>query len=168
LTYAGLPLESARLPRGISVDHWLDLLRKGTPSYAAQPYQQFAAAHRAAGHDGEVRKILMKQRQDQIDRGGLTRAERAWARLTGLTLGYGYQPWRALVFLVAIAMIAVILALLTLGAHGGLARVDPHPPTATKCSAVERVGVGLDLGLPLKRFAHSRDMITAHHRDRPQ
>jgi hypothetical protein len=76
------------------------------------------------------------------------RAERAWARLTGLTLGYGYQPWRALLFLVAVATIAVVLAV-TLGAHGGVARTDPHPPAASRCSAVERVGVGLDLGLPL-------------------
>jgi hypothetical protein len=76
------------------------------------------------------------------------RAERAWARLTGLTLGYGYQPWRALLFPVAVATIAVVLAV-TLGAHGGVARTDPHPPAASRCSAVERVGVGLDLGLPL-------------------
>jgi hypothetical protein len=52
LTYAGLPLESARSPQGISVDRWLSLLREGTPSYAAQPYQHFASAHRAAGNDG--------------------------------------------------------------------------------------------------------------------
>jgi hypothetical protein len=142
LTYTGLPLE-------ISSRDWLRLLREGTPRYAAQPYQQFAGGHRAAGHDGEVRRILMAQRQDQIDRQALTgRAERAWARLTGLTLGYGYQPWRALLALVAIATIAVVLAL-TLGAHGGVARTRPQPPAATRCSAVERVGVGLDLGLPL-------------------
>jgi hypothetical protein len=91
----------------------------------------------------------MAQRQDQIDRGALTgRAERAWARLTGVTLGYGYQPWRALLALLAVAATAVVLAL-TLGAHGGVARVDPKPPAASRCSAVERVGVGLDLGLPL-------------------
>jgi hypothetical protein len=142
LTYAGLPV-------GISSRDWLRLLRQATPSYAAQPYQQFAGAHRAAGHDGEVRRILMAQRQDQIDRKALTgRAERAWARLTGLTLGYGYQPWRALLALLAVATTAVVLAV-TLGAHGGVARTDPHPPAATRCSAVERVGVGLDLGLPL-------------------
>jgi hypothetical protein len=142
LTYAGYPF-------GISSHDWLRLLREATPRYAAQPYQQFAGAHRAAGHDGEVRRILMAQRQDQIDRRALTgRAERAWARLTRLTLGYGYQPWRALLALVAIATTAVVLAV-TLGAHGGVARVDPHPPAATRCSAVERVGVGLDLGLPL-------------------
>jgi hypothetical protein len=91
----------------------------------------------------------MAQRQDQIDRRALTgRADRAWARLTGVTLGYGYQPWRALLALVAIAATAVVLAL-TLGAHGGVARTHPQPPAATRCSAVERVGVGLDLGLPL-------------------
>jgi hypothetical protein len=149
LTYAGLPLDHTRSPEGISVDRWLDLLRNATRSYAAQPYQQFAGAHRAAGNDGAVRKILMAQRQVQIDRGVLTgRADRAWARLTGLTLGYGYQPWRALIALVVVAAIAVALAL-SLGAQGGLARVNPKPPTATQCSVVERIAVGLDLGLPL-------------------
>jgi hypothetical protein len=67
-----------------------------------------------------------------------------------MTLGYGYQPWRALLLLIAVAITSVGLAL-TLGAHGGLARTDPQPPTATQCSAVERVAVGLDLGLPLLR-----------------
>jgi hypothetical protein len=143
LTYAGLPISPPDWD-------WLDLLREATPSYAAQPYQHLAAAYRAAGHDGKVRRILMAQRQAQIsDRQLLPRrGERAWARVTGLTLGYGYQPWRALLFLIAVATTAVVLALI-LGAHGGLARIDPQPPTATQCSAVERVAVGLDLALPL-------------------
>ena len=42
----------------------------------------------------------------------------------------------------------MVLAL-TLGARGGVARVDSHPLAASRCSVVERVGVGLDLGLPL-------------------
>jgi hypothetical protein len=142
LTYAGLPV-------GISSQEWLRLLREGTPAYAAQPYQQFAGAHRAAGHDGEARKILMAQRSDQINRRALTgRGERAWAWLTGKLLGYGYQPWRALLGLLVVAAIAVVLAI-TLGAHGGIACTDPQPPAAACCSLVERVGVGLDLGLPL-------------------
>ena len=141
LTYPGLP-------RRIPPRDWLRLLREATPWYTAQPYQQLASAHRAAGHDGEVRRVLIAQRQDQIARALTGRGERAWARLTGLTLGYGYQPWRALVALVAIATLAVVLAV-TLGAHGGVARTNPQSPAATQCSAVERVGVGLDLGLPL-------------------
>ncbi|HEX8858647.1 MAG TPA: hypothetical protein VGC06_06030 [Actinomycetes bacterium] len=71
--------------------------------------------------------------QDRLQRAAIVEADRRW---------------RALLALVAIAMIAVVLALI-LGAHGGAARPDPHPPAATPCSAVERVGVGLDLGLPL-------------------
>jgi hypothetical protein len=142
LTYAGRPV-------GTSSPDWLRLLREDTRSYAAQPYQQFASAQRAAGHDGEARRTLMAQRRDQINRGALTgRAERAWARLTGLTLGYGYQPWRALLFLLGVATIAVVLAVV-LGARGGVARTDPKPPSATECSVVERVGVGVDIGLPL-------------------
>src|SRR5262245_58907797 len=39
LTYAGVPGR-------ISPEDWRELLREGTPSYAAQPYQQLAAGYR--------------------------------------------------------------------------------------------------------------------------
>jgi hypothetical protein len=138
------------VPRGIDTDTWLTLLREATPVYAPQPYQELAAAHRAAGHESQARRILIAQRRDQINRGALTgRAERAWARLTGVTLGYGYQPWRALIGLFAILGVAVLLALV-LGGHGGLAQVQSQPlPTSVQCGAIDRIGVGLDLGTPL-------------------
>lgn len=141
LTYAGLP-------GGIDTTAWLRLLREGTPAYAAQPYQQLAAAHRAAGHDSQVRRILIAQRRDQLDRGALTgRTERAWAHVTGLLLGYGYHPWRALVCLLVTIALAVT-ASIALGAAGGLTQVTT-PPTTTPCTVVERIGIGLDLGTPL-------------------
>lgn len=138
------------LPEGLSTGEWLRLLAQGTPDYAAQPYQHLAAAHRAAGHDSEARRVLMTQRRDQIRRHALTgRAARAWARLTGVFLGYGYQPWRALLGLLAVLATAVALALV-LGGHGGLAQVHTPPSaTAQACTVVERIGVGLDLGTPL-------------------
>ena len=142
LTYSGVP-------EGVSTRDWLRMLQSYTPAYAAQPYQQLAAAHRAAGHDHEVRKILMTQRRDQIRRRALAhRPERGWARLTGFVLGYGYQPWRALVALLAILAASVVLAI-SVGGHGGLARTHPPTPAAVNCSVVERAGVGLDMGLPL-------------------
>ncbi|WP_216211182.1 hypothetical protein [Amycolatopsis aidingensis] len=144
LTYAGLPQK-------VSVTAWLDLLRDGTPDYAAQPYQHFATAHRAAGHDTEARKILMTQRRDQLDRYALTgHTARGWARLTGWLLGYGYQPGRALIWLVATIITAVILTV-CLGSHGGLvqARMPATSPAPTACTLVEQIGVGLDLGTPL-------------------
>ncbi|MFI5606857.1 hypothetical protein ACIA77_06585, partial [Amycolatopsis sp. NPDC051903] len=142
LVYSGLP-------RTNSTD-WLSLLGEATPAYSAQPYQQLAAAHRAAGHDREARRVLIQQRRDQIRRGALTgRGERSWARLTGLLLGYGYQPWRALWGLLATLTLAGLITA-WLGAHGGLAQIQT-PPSATPaaCTLVERVGVGLDLGTPL-------------------
>jgi hypothetical protein len=139
LTYTGLPV-------GLPLPRWLRLLRDGTPDYRAQPYQQLAAVYRAAGHDSEVRRILIAQRRDQIHRRALTgRGERAWVRITGLTLGYGYQPWRALLALLAITAVAVTLAV-TLGSHGALARTAA---AGSACTTTEQVGVGLDLGLPL-------------------
>ncbi|HEU5472728.1 MAG TPA: hypothetical protein VFV67_18935 [Actinophytocola sp.] len=137
-----------QLPVGLSAGSWLKLLSEGTPDYAAQPYQQLAAAHRAAGHDSEARRILMEQRRNQIRRGAITeRTERAWARITGLTLGYGYQPWRALIGLFAVVFIAVVLAVI-LGGHGGLMQTRTTS-TSLGCTLVERISVGLDLGTPL-------------------
>ena len=66
LTYAGVPQQ-------ISVRDWLDLLRDGTPGYAAQPYQQLAAGYRALGDERQAREILMAQRDHE-----LTRADTRW------------------------------------------------------------------------------------------
>jgi hypothetical protein len=142
LTYGDLPA-----PVGLS--RWLELLRDHTPGYSAQPYQQLAAVHRAAGHDSEVRDILMAQRRDQIDRGGLRPRDRAWARFTGLALGFGYQPWRALLLLLAVLAGSVALAVVLGGPGGGLEHTARASTRTTPCSVVELVGVGLDLGLPV-------------------
>jgi hypothetical protein len=153
LAYAGLPA-------GRPLRWWLNLLRHGTPGYAAQPYQQLATAHRAAGHDSEARRIVMAQRRDQIQRKAITtRRERAWARFTGLTLGYGYQPWRALVGLLAVLVAGVALAVSN---DDAFAHTNDSPTPGASCVTVERIGVGVDLGLPLiKTTARSQCDLTA-------
>jgi hypothetical protein len=143
LTYAGRPV-------GVTTQEWLRLIRDATPSYAAQPYQYLAAALNAAGHDGEAREVLITQRRDQIDRNALTgKGDRAWARFTGVMLGYGYKPSRALVYLLGVIIASVALAL-TLGAHGGLAYPNPLAgKPAIRCSTLQQVGAGLNLGEPM-------------------
>ncbi|GGO18885.1 hypothetical protein [Micromonospora parathelypteridis] len=141
LTYSGLP-------RPASLRHWLTLLREHTPRYSAQPYQHLAAAYRAAGHDRDARTILIAQRRDQLHRAGLSAAERAWGRLTGITLGYGYQPWRALLLLLATLAVAVALSVVG-GHHGGLAQKPLTSGAAAACTSIDQIGVGLDLGAPL-------------------
>ncbi|NEB77107.1 hypothetical protein G3I40_18040 [Streptomyces sp. SID14478] len=142
MTYSGIP-------GGMDVHRMLALIRDGSSVYAAQPYQQLAAVYRAAGHDREVRRILMAQRRDQVHGGALAgAAQRAWVRLTGLLIGYGYQPWRAVVWLLCVMAVSVGCAL-ALGSQGALTRTAAAGAAPARCSAVEQIGVGLDMGLPL-------------------
>ena len=142
LTYAGVPQ--------ISDPKWLDLLRNWTPDYAAQPYQQLAAGYRALGDERQVREILMAQRDDQLARTQPRPrwTERLWGRITKVTLGYGYKPWRALWFLAGVLAVSCVLAVV-LGAHGALVQTSkkalPHQP----CTVIQQVSVGLDLNLPV-------------------
>ncbi len=85
LTYTGVPQQ-------ISARAWLDLLRNGTPGYAAQPYQQLAAGYRALGDERKARDILMAHRDDELARADTRWPERLWGKITKYTLGYGYQP----------------------------------------------------------------------------
>jgi hypothetical protein len=141
LTYAGVP-------QGISAGDWLDLLRYGTLSYAAQPYQQLAAGYRALGDEQQAREILMTQRDDELTRADTRLPERLWGRITKLTLGYGYQPWRALLFLGAVVVLSCVLAVM-LGAHGALAQTSKTATPGRSCTVVQQVSVGLDLNLPV-------------------
>ncbi|MBQ0980678.1 hypothetical protein [Micromonospora sp. M61] len=141
LTYSGQP-------RPASLRRWLTLLREETPRYSAQPYQQLAAAYRSAGHDRDARTILIAQRRDQLQRAGLSAAEHAWGRLIGITLGYGYQPWRALLLLLATLAVAVALSVVG-GHHGGLAQKAVASGAVAACTSIDQIGVGLDLGAPL-------------------
>jgi len=141
LTYAGVPGR-------ISAEGWRELLRWGTPDYAAQPYQQLAAGLRALGDDQQVRQTLMAQRDDQLARASTRRTERYWGWMTKVTLGYGYQPWRALWFLVAVVALSCVLAVV-LGAHGALAQTSATATPGRSCTVVQQVSVGLDLNLPV-------------------
>jgi hypothetical protein len=143
LSYAGVP-------QRISAQDWLDLLRDGTPRYAAQPYQQLAAGYRALGGERQARKVLMAQRDDQLTRIDPRPrwSERLWGRITKLTLGYGYQPWRALLFLAAVVALSGVLAV-ALGSHGALAQTGKTATPGRSCTVIQQVSVGLDLNLPV-------------------
>lgn len=141
LTYAGVP---GRIP----AQDWRELLREGTPGYAAQPYQQLAAGYRALGDDRQARQTLMAQRDDQLARAPARWAERLWGSVTKVTLGYGYQPWRAIWFLAAVVAVSCLLAVV-LGSHGALRQTSQTRTPGRSCTVVQQVSVGLDLNLPV-------------------
>ncbi|PWW58372.1 hypothetical protein [Actinokineospora spheciospongiae] len=140
---------------------WLHLVRCHTTAYHASPYQRLAAVERAAGHDGNARRILIAQQGDLLRRspaavgGPVTRFSH---RLWGALAGYGYRTRRT-----AAALLLAVTAAGLLGYAAG--QVDtrpghhaaertvqpgsPSPAVGVACSSVELVGLGLDRGLPL-------------------
>jgi hypothetical protein len=153
LTYAGVPGPSSDKQRNAdkqpdSAQCWRKLLREGTPAYTAQPYQHLAAGYRALGDDRQVRQTLIAQREDQLARTNPGRWERWWGRITRLTLGYGYKPWRALWFLAGVLAVSCLLAVV-LGAHGALAQPSKTASPERSCTVIQQVSVGLDLNLPV-------------------
>ena len=69
-------------------------------------------------------------------------------RITKVTLGYGYQPWRALLFLAGVVVASCVRAVV-LGAHGALAQTDKTATPGRSCTVVQQISVGLDRNLPV-------------------
>jgi hypothetical protein len=74
--------------------------------YSPQPYSQLAKVYRAEGYDRAAREVLVasqiKRRSQQSGWRGLP--GRAWSRLLWATVGYGYRPWLALLWLIALVV----------------------------------------------------------------
>lgn len=85
--------------RGARITGRLDL-RGATvccPLVCEQPYEQLASCYTAIGQPGQARKVLYARERQQRD--GKAPLARVWSRLQDLTVGYGYQPWRAALWL---------------------------------------------------------------------
>lgn len=131
----------------IALKTLLTLLRMRTPHYAAQPYQQLAATYRAEGHARDARAVLIAQQEDLRARGQLGGPlTKTWHRISGLTIGYGYRPGRALLGLLLTIVIANGLVL-TAAATGHTSHTQSRPPGP--CTPVEHIGLAADLAIPL-------------------
>ncbi|MCQ4208910.1 pentapeptide repeat-containing protein [Streptomyces longispororuber] len=107
------------------------------PHYAPQPYEQLAAHYRRSGQEAEARRVLLVR--ERTRRATLGPAGRAWGRLLDATVGYGYRPWLA----------GIWLALLTLL---GSAVFAAHTPVANKKGEgppFHAVPYALDLMVPI-------------------
>jgi hypothetical protein len=90
----------------------------------------------------------MAQRDDELARADTRWQEWLWGKITKITLGYGYQPWRALLFLAAGGG-DLVRAGSVLGVHGALAQTKDTAAPGQPCTVAQRVSVGLDLNLPV-------------------
>ncbi|MFE7898338.1 hypothetical protein ACFU3E_12635, partial [Streptomyces sp. NPDC057424] len=132
---------------------WLQVLRQCMPDYAPEPYKQLAEVCRTAGDEAQAKAVLIAQqdaygktlRQGDSRRHGA----RVWHWVSRVTVRYGYQPSRALWYLLAV--LAVSCALLVVADIQGWL-VHPSARGGGRCGIVESVGSALDRTVPLLGF----------------
>ncbi|MEV5816056.1 oxidoreductase [Streptomyces mutabilis] len=111
-------------------------IRRG-PGYNPQPYEQLASWYRKAGHDDDARRVLLAKQRHR--RRTLPPAARGWGYLLDLTVGYGYRPWLAGVWLLALTL----LGTLSFGAH------SPSPVKRGEGVPFQPLVYTLDLLIPI-------------------
>jgi hypothetical protein len=139
LTYLAL---EPQLPAGQRL-RWLT---RHPDDQVPQPYEQLAAHYTSLGQPTQARRVLLaRERLQRRDRPLLART---WGIVQDVTVGYGYQPWRALLWL------ALLLA-------AGSILFTAAPPLPLQLSATPHFNAiiyTLDLLLPvvdLGRNTHS-------------
>jgi hypothetical protein len=79
----------------------LDWLHRDTDGYQPQPYERLAQCYRSIGLDAEGRSVLLAKQRDR--RAIQTPPRKFWGLMQDLTVGYGYRPFRAAMWLITLA-----------------------------------------------------------------
>ncbi|MFG2091366.1 MULTISPECIES: hypothetical protein [unclassified Spirillospora] len=120
---------------------WLALAPDG---HQPQPYERLAAHYTALGQPAEARRVLLAK--ERLAHRAGTPAGRVWGLLQEATVAYGYQPWRAVLWLALL----VTAGGLVYGAH------PPQPLKADEAPHFNPVVYTLDLLLPLVDLGQQR------------
>jgi hypothetical protein len=92
----------------ITAEKRLKWLRLQDPIYfSLQPYEQLAKVFRQMGHESDAREVQIAKNYDLRRYGKLSWHSLMWNKFLGFTVGYGYQPWRAVLILAFIATIGM-------------------------------------------------------------
>ncbi|SHE62302.1 translocation/assembly module TamB domain-containing protein [Streptoalloteichus hindustanus] len=75
----------------------LSWLRRVLPDYTPGPYEQLASVYRVNGDEERAEKVLIAKQQRRYAE--LGPAGRVWGFLQEWTVGYGYRPWLAVLWL---------------------------------------------------------------------
>lgn len=114
----------------------MDWVRRN-PGYSPQPYEQLAGWYRKVGHDDDARRVLLAKQRHR--RRTLRPAGRASGHVLDATVGYGYRPWLAGVWLLAL----ILLGTLVFTAH------DPTPVKQGEGAPFQPFVYTLDLLIPI-------------------
>jgi hypothetical protein len=76
------------------------LARQPSDDFRPQPYEQLIRVLRQMGHDRDARRVAIAKQKALRKSGQLGMAARAWNLALGATIGHGYRPWLAIVWMV--------------------------------------------------------------------
>jgi hypothetical protein len=137
----GFVYDAIRASPEVTVEQRLDWLERDLDGYSPQKYEQLAGAYRRTGQEQEARAVAIAKQRAR--RQVLSRPGRLWSRLLGVTVGYGYQPWRALWWLAGFVTVGAVL----------FANAYPSATTATtpagQLPVFQPVVYALDVLLPV-------------------
>jgi hypothetical protein len=86
---------------------WLQL--QSDKPFRPQPYKMIAEVLKKAGHEKESTEILVQKARDRIKFAELSHLQKLWGRFLGYTIGFGYQPGRALIWMLGFIILGRIL-----------------------------------------------------------
>ncbi|MBW8484353.1 hypothetical protein [Actinomadura parmotrematis] len=134
----GLVYQTLRSPRPVA--DRLAWLAKAGDGHLPQPYAQLAAVYRRHGYDADARTVLLAEQRRR--RASLPLPLRPWGYLQDVAVGYGFRPYRAAAWLVA----------LLAAATAAFAVHRPPPAEAAKAPPFNAFLYALDLLLPVISF----------------
>ena len=129
------------------VDARLEWIGSDLDGYASQPYEQLRSIYRETGFESAARKVgITSQRERRRDAPFL---ERIGSRLVGVTVGYGYRPAQALLWLLGIVAVGAFLfgCVFSVGESGSGAEITPIE-TGGDQGSFEPVAYVIDLLIP--------------------
>ncbi|GAA1224639.1 hypothetical protein GCM10009665_13580 [Kitasatospora nipponensis] len=139
----GFAYESLRPPEDVTFTAhqriaWLD---QALDKYRPEPYEQLAAALRRDGRDEDARVVLYAKQRRR--RSALPLPGRIWDLLQDVTVGYGYRPGRAALWLVAAWALGTVWFT---GHQPPPVKLDEHPHWNAALYALSLVLPIVDLG----------------------
>ncbi len=135
-TYDVIRDRTGRVP----VSERLDWVGRGPFGYQPRPYEQLAEYYRRAGQDEDVRRVLLTKQRHQ--RTTLSVPGRAIGRLLDATVGYGYRPWLAAIWLALLLTIGTIVYSID----------QPHALQGGPVPPFNAFAYALDLLIPIRAF----------------
>ena len=84
----------------------LEWIARDPAGYQPQPYEELAAGYRRLGEDENARHVLLAKQRAR--RGNLAAAGKIWGYIQDATVGYGYRPWLASLWLLALLAVGSV------------------------------------------------------------